>query len=288
MGIEQIEAWARQVGFDAIGASAAHALPQDQAYLQRWLAAGCNGSMSYMERNQDLRTDPRNLVPGCKTIIVCLLSYKKSCRQPEDAPYIAQSGLSATDYHIVVKDKLLQLEKLIGQEAFSETHQHLFCDSAPVLERRWAVEAGLGWIGKNHLFIHPQLGSYVHIGILMMNQALDQYSPYTLDNRCADCTLCLRACPTGAIRDELFDARKCVSYLTIERKEAMPDKYQGKEYIGLYGCDRCQQACPYNLDSPTDVHPELAANPVFLNMTAQDWAVLSRRQKIKLLRRLAN
>lgn len=288
MGIEQIRTLAQSVGFDAVGVAPAHALREDEIYLQRWLEAGCNGSMSYMERHQDLRIDPRKLVPGCKTMIVCLLSYKKSCRQPDDAPYISQSGLSAVDYHIVVKDKLLRLEKLIGEDAFSNSHQHLFCDSAPVLERRWAVECGLGWIGKNHLFIHPTLGSYVHIGILMMNQALDTYTPHISEGFCGDCDRCLLACPTGAIRGDLFDARKCVSYLTIERKEPMPDKYQGKEYIGLYGCDRCQQACPFNIESPADLHPELAVNPAFLDMTAQDWTQLSRRQKIKLLHRLAN
>lgn len=288
-----LQSWARAVGFDDAGVADATYLEEDAAVLDSWLAAGYHGTMDYMARNQHLRTDPRQLVPGCRTLLVCILSYNKSCRQPHDAPYIAKSGLSLNDYHYVVKQKLQQLEARIvaecGSGVFADEYQHLFCDSAPILERRWAVRAGLGFIGKNHLFIHPQLGSYVHIGILALQSEVRGGGIHMQDmvSPCTECDRCLRACPTGALRTDLFDARRCVSYLTIERKEALPAEHEGAPYMNLYGCDCCQMACPINREAPVDLHPELAANPLFLTMTREDWQSLSKRQKLKLLHRLA-
>jgi epoxyqueuosine reductase len=244
-----------------------------------------------MADNFEKRVNPEALVPGTKTVVCCVLSYYKMNPQPEGAPYIALSGLSERDYHEVVKEKLLKLETLLkdefGEQVVNSEYQHLFCDSAPVLERAWGRECRLGWIGKNRQFIHPTLGSYVHLGILFLLEPLKPLKPSPLSADCLDCDMCLRACPTKAIREDGMDARRCVSYLTIERKEPLPEEYQGKPYIGLYGCDNCQRVCPYNKGLQPDRHEELSANPRFAEMTAEDWNATSRRQKTKLLRRLA-
>ena len=288
----RIRALALQAGFDDAGAAVAHRLDEDADHLQAWLEQGCEGSMQYMAENFEKRVNPEVLVPGTQTVVCCVLSYYKQNKQPKGAPYIALSGLSERDYHEVVKEKLQALETLLkaefGEAVVNADYQHLFCDSAPVLERAWARECGLGWIGKNRQFIHPTLGSYVHLGILFLGEPLQQDEPNKVNtNNCKDCTLCLRACPTNAIREDGMDARRCVSYLTIERKEPLPEEHAGKPYIGLYGCDNCQRVCPYNQNLQPDRHAELAANPRFAEMTAEIWAATSRRQKSKLLRRLA-
>ena len=288
----RIRALALQAGFDDAGAAVAHRLDEDADHLLKWLQQGCEGSMQYMAENFEKRVNPEVLVPGTQTVVCCVLSYYKQNKQPKGAPYIALSGLSERDYHEVVKEKLQNLETLLtnelGAQIVNADYQHLFCDSAPVLERAWARECGLGWIGKNRQFIHPTLGSFVHLGILFLSEPLQQDEPKrTTANRCEECTLCLRACPTNAIREDGMDARRCVSYLTIERKEPLPEEHAGKPYLGLYGCDNCQRVCPYNRDLQPDRHTELAANPRFAEMTAEEWAATSRRQKSKLLRRLA-
>lgn len=288
----RIRSLALQAGFDDAGAAVAHRLDEDADHLQAWLKQGCEGSMQYMAAHFEERVNPEVLVPGTQTVVCCVLSYYKRNPQPQGAPYIALSGLSERDYHEVVKEKLRALETLLtnefGEQAVNADYQHIFCDSAPVLERAWARECGLGWIGKNRQFIHPTLGSYVHLGILFLSEPLQQEEPAQgVINSCADCTLCLRACPTNAIREDGMDARRCVSYLTIERKEPLPEEHAGKPYIGLYGCDNCQRVCPYNQGLQPDRHVELTANPCFATMTAEDWAATSRRQKSKLLRRLA-
>ena len=292
-------------GFDDAGVAPAHRLDEDARLLEHWLDEGCEGSMQYMRENFEKRVNPEALVPGTKTVVCCVLSYYKRNEQPEGAPYIALSGLSERDYHEVVKEKLQRLETLLkaegGEKLTNYSLQHAFCDSAPVLERAWARECGLGWIGKNRQFIHPKLGSYVHLGLLFLQESVEISSSPKLGEvpkggrsvsaergwGCGDCNLCLRACPTKAIREDGMDARRCVSYLTIERKETLPEEHQGKPYMTLYGCDNCQRVCPYNKGLQPDRHEELSANPRFAEMTADDWAATSRRQKTKLLRRLA-
>ena len=282
---------ASDAGFDAAGAAKAHRLDEDARLLSRWIEQGHHGSMLYMEHDVEKRVNPEVLVPGCQTVLVCLLSYHKDKKQTAGAPFISQSGLSRNDYHLVVKKHLQQLEQLISEnyseQVFSDSHQHLFCDSAPILERRWAQLAGLGAIGKNRQLINRELGSFVHIGILLLNQPLDEYSEPYEDDLCKDCDLCLKACPTGALRAEPFDARKCIAYLTIERKEPLPEQYRKVVENTLYGCDRCAEACPYNLQVGPTTHEELMANEEVLGMTAEEWSQTSRRQKIKLLHRLA-
>lgn len=289
--LRELEEWAGEIGFDDFGAARVRRLDQDAEYLQRWLHAGSHGSMHYLAENFEKRVNPKALVPEAETVLVCLLNYYIQEQQVADAPRIAKSGLAEIDYHIVMKTKLLELaEKIMlenGKDSFSNTYQYLFCDSAPILERRWAQLAGLGWIGKNKQLIHPHMGSFVHIGILLLNTPLNEYSRAYEEDGCKDCNLCVTHCPTGALRMDMFDARRCVSYLTIERKEPLEDKYKHLLKNNLYGCDVCATVCPYNAHLQASIHKGLAPNKTLLEMTRQDWEQTSRRQRIKLLHRLA-
>lgn len=288
--LKTLEACAKSAGFDAAGAARAEYLAEDHDYLKKWLEQGYQGSMQYMERNLEKRTDPRQLLEGTKSIVAVLLNYYKTEPLPKGVPYISLSGRSKCDYHDVMRQQLYKLECLLQEQTHNELvvsdKQHIFCDSAPLLERRWAQRAGLGWIGKNHLLIHPKFGSFVHIGLLLLNEEVTPYST-PLDEQCGECDRCLRSCPTGALRAPMFDARKCLSYLTIERKEPLGEQYADIVSKHLYGCDICQRSCPYNAHLTATSTEGLQTNPVLLDMTAEDWAKSSRRQKLKILRRLA-
>ena len=205
-----------EVGFDDCGVAPVQRLDNDAQFMDQWIAQGLHGNMDYLERNRDKRYNPSLLVPGAQTVVVCLLHFDKSGR----------------DYHRTVKSLLFRLEARLkeefGEDIVSPTHQHIFCDSAPMLERRWCVEAGLGFIGKNHQLIHPTLGSLVHPGEILINAPVpitNTQSP--IAQLCADCQLCLEACPTGALRNEVWDATQCVAYTT-------------------HHCLECQLVCPYN------------------------------------------
>ena len=291
LALNNLKKWASNIGFDDCGAAIAVRLDEDALFLQQWINSGHHGSMLYMQENFEKRVNPQVLVPGAKTVVVGLLNYYVADKQPVGAPYIAQSGMAKEDYHVVMKGMLSRLEEQIvkegGDDVVSHQHQHLFCDSAPILERRWAQRAGLGWIGKNRQFIHPRFGSFVHIGILILNEELDHYSTAFENDGCNNCDICRKSCPTGALRGNLFDARKCISYLTIERKEELENKYKKVVADNLYGCDICAKVCPYNQNLQPTSHPQLQANPKLTQMTASDWRNTSRRQRLKLLHRLA-
>jgi len=243
-----IKQTALSLGFDACGIAKAEELSEDALFLESWLEDGNQAEMHYLERNFEKRIDPRKLVPGCKSIVVVLLNYFPNQKQNSDAPQVAKYAYSDTDYHIILKSKLKELEQKIcdnyGSDCVSKEYQHLFVDSAPVLERRWAERAGLGWIGKHTQLIHPELGSYAFIGILMLNIETDHDSP--IQARCGTCTRCISACPTGALTGTSIDARRCISYLTIESKGEIPTEYQSKLSNCLLGCDICADVCPWN------------------------------------------
>lgn len=213
---ENISKLALEVGFDACGVAPVHRLDDDAQFMDNWIAQGLHGEMDYLTRNCDKRYDPSLLVPGAQTVVVCLLTFEHSGR----------------DYHRKVKSMLYTLEaklkEAFGEDIVSSTHQHIFCDSAPMLERRWCVEAGLGFIGKNHQLIHPTLGSMVHPGEILINQPVPiSNTQYPISQHCADCRLCLDACPTGALRNKVWDATQCIAYTT-------------------HHCLKCQLVCPYN------------------------------------------
>lgn len=269
---------ALKVGFDACGIAKADALTEDADFMTNWLSEGKHGEMSYLERNFDKRTDPRILVPGCKSIIVVLLNYYNSLNQPDDAPLIAKYAWSYTDYHQVIRSKLLDLEKQIteefGKECFNNEVQHSFVDSAPVLERRWAERAGLGWIGKHTQLIANGLGSYCFIGILMLN--VETRYDVTTPNRCGTCTRCIDACPTNALTGRSIDARRCISYQTIEYKRNVETEFQDKLNGRTLGCDICAEVCPWNKKwAINHQHSELQPVEEILNWNQFDWEQLT-------------
>ena len=211
----------------------------------QWLNDGMHGEMSYMERNLDKRINPTLLVPGAKSVISVLLNYYPG--NPEisvNSPKISRYALG-TDYHTVLKDMLWALLELMRKE-FGPINGRAFVDSAPVLERNWAVKAGLGWIGKNSMLIHPKLGTFTFIGELIVDLEIEP-SPTQVHNRCGTCTRCIDACPTGAIAAPgVVDARKCISYQTIEKKSPLTDEEKENLNGWCFGCDICQEVCPWN------------------------------------------
>ncbi len=233
------------MGFDACGVSQACALANSEPKLKEWLKDGMHGEMGYMERNVDKRIDPTLLVPGGKSVVSVLLNYFPG--NPEisvNSPRISRYALG-TDYHTVMKEMLWAMLELMRKD-FGAINGRAFVDSAPVLERAWAVKAGLGWIGKNSMLIHPKLGTFTFIGELIVSLEIEP-STTQMPNRCGTCTRCIDACPTGAIvTPGVVNARKCISYLTIEKKSPLTD-YEKQSLNGwCLGCDICQEVCPWN------------------------------------------
>jgi len=273
-----IKQTAFSLGFDACGIAKAEELTDDALFMQRWIADGNHAEMHYLERNNEKRSDPRKLVPGCKSVVVVLLNYFPESKQNPLAPRIAKYAYSETDYHNVLKSKLGDLEEKIcanfGSDCVSNDHQHLFVDSAPVMERRWAERAGLGWIGKHTQLIHPGLGSYTFIGILMLNVELEYDSP--IRPRCGTCNRCVDACPTKALSNNVLDARKCISYLTIESKKEIPAEYRNNLSNCTFGCDICADVCPWNLKwAKINSHSELNNVKEMLDWNFEKWLQLT-------------
>jgi len=273
-----IKQLALSLGFDACGIVGAEALQEDAGYLFEWLKEGKQGDMHYLERNFEKRTDPRNLVPECKSVVAVLMNYYPARDQTSNAPQIAKYGYSSVDYHQILKAKLNSLEQRIceiyGPDSVNTKVQHVFVDSAPVLERRWAERAGLGWIGKHTQLIHPGLGSYTFIGIIMLNIEMEYDNP--IKPRCGTCTRCMDACPTSALQNGSIDARRCISYLTIESKSEIPDEFQSCLSGNALGCDICADVCPWNTKwAKPHTHDELSPNLDMLEWDYEAWQQLT-------------
>ena len=234
---------AKEQGFDACGISAAGFLEEEATGLENWLNAGFHGTMSWMERHFDERLDPRKLVPGAKSVISVVLNYFPDKEQRADAPKISKYAYGR-DYHKVIRGKLKRM--LLGiQDEIGEVSGRGFVDSAPVMDRAWARKSGLGWIGKHSLLLNKGSGSFFFIGALIVDIELEPDGPTT--DHCGSCTACIDACPTAAIVvPTVVDSNKCISYLTIEYKDALPTEYQDKMEDWVYGCDICQDVCPWN------------------------------------------
>ena len=263
-----IKAEALRLGFDLCGITKASPVAQDTtAYCDHWLAAGMHGTMGYLERNTDKRYDPTLLVESCKSIIVVAMNY---------FPAQGIGGIShyaqGKDYHKAVKERLFLLLKSINDKTLCNGRP--FCDSAPVLERYWAVQAGLGWIGRNHQLIIPGKGSHFFLGELMTDIELEYDTPFN-GKHCGECRKCIGSCPTGALDGVEFDARKCLSYLTIEYRGELPENIGKKMGNCFYGCDRCQAACPHNRFATPNRTVELQPSQALLEMSHDDWKELS-------------
>jgi len=283
---ERIKAEAKRLSFTDCGIASVQHLDEEEPRLLQWLENGMNGQMGYMERNVEKRLDPGKLVEGARSVVSVILNYYPAEKQKaEDAPVISKYAYG-TDYHFVIKDKLKSLMRFI-QEEIAPCSGRPFVDSAPVLDRAWARRAGLGWIGKNSHLISPKHGSFFFIGELIIDLELAYDQPADTDF-CGSCTRCIDACPTKAIvAPHTIDARKCISYLTIENREEIPETFKGQLKDRMYGCDICQDVCPWNRNpSPHNVEAFIP-KPDLLEMTRADWKDLDREDFNQLFRKSA-
>ena len=275
---QQIVALAEELGFDACGIAKAVFLEEDAEKVEKWLDEGCQGEMDYLTRNKEKRYDPRLLNEGTKTIVSVIYNYfPQQFPSAEDNYKIAKYAYG-DDYHEVMKQKLRQLLGKIESLTGKLESTRIFVDSAPVLERAWAVRCGLGFIGKNTCLIHPKKGSFFFIGQLLLPVEMEPVGKI-IPNHCGRCTRCLDACPTGALKAPFqLDARKCISYLTIEYKG---DLNQTEPHVfndWIYGCDICQNVCPYNRFSLPHCEDRFYPSEKFTAMRKTDWQNLTESQ----------
>ena len=264
-----IKTEAKRLGFLSCGISKAEFLENEAPRLEKWLNNNMHGEMQYMENHFDKRLDPTKLVEGSKSVISLLLNYYPAQEQKDKtAPKISKYAYGK-DYHFVIKEKLKDLMDFI-QEEIGEVHGRAFVDSAPVLDKAWAARSGLGWIGKNSNLLTQQVGSFYFIAELIVDLELEYDSPVT--DHCGSCTACLDACPTKAIVEPyVVDGSKCISYFTIELKDNIPAGFKGKFDNWMFGCDICQDVCPWNRFSKPHREPLFDPHPELLEMTLKDW-----------------
>jgi epoxyqueuosine reductase len=277
---------ALELGFDACGISRAVRLDEEGDRLKNWLESGFHGTMAYMANHFEKRINSAELVEGAKTVITVLLNYHTKVQQEDpEAPVISSYALGK-DYHFVLKERL---HKLLGyiQTELSPCQGRAFVDSAPLLEKALAREAGLGWIGKHSLLIHPRLGSFVFIGELVIDLELGYDEPFG-NNLCGSCTRCMDSCPTAAIISPMkIDARRCISYLTIETSEAIPEDLAENISNRLVGCDICQQVCPWNSKAIQNQIIEFQPKKELLEMTSEEWKSLEKPTFNRLFKKTA-
>ncbi len=269
-----VKTTAHSLGFDYCGIAKAEKLDEDANRLESWLNKGFNGGMSYMQNYFDLRIDPSKLVPGAKSVITLLLNYFPEEQQKEEVPQISKYAYGK-DYHSVIKGKLKSFLQIL-KDNIGEIHGRGFTDSAPVLERSWAVKSGLGWVGKNGNLITKNSGSFFFISTLITDLELEADDPFAKDY-CGTCTKCIDNCPTEAILpDKVIDGSKCISYFTIELKDMLiPEKMKGQFENNLFGCDVCQDVCPWNRFSKPTNETGFRPLPEILNFSKNDWEELT-------------
>ena len=274
---------AARLGFDYCGIAHAQRLDEDAARLEQWLQKGMHGSMHYMEKHFDMRVDPTKLVPGAKSVITLLKNYFPSQQQQTDAPKISKYAFGK-DYHEVIRQQLAELLEVI-KENIGEIHGRGFVDSAPVLERTWAQRSGLGWIGKNGNLINKQSGSFYFIATLITDLELEYDDAFAKDF-CGTCTKCIDACPTDAILpDRIVDGSKCISYFTIELKEMLiPGEMKGKFDDWMFGCDTCQDVCPWNRFTKPTTEIQFSPIPEILNLSSKEWEMMTEESFKKIFK----
>lgn len=270
---QYIKAEALRLGFDACGIAPADKVDEaSHTALQEWLAQGKQAGMAYMANHTDKRLDPRLLMEGARSVVCVALNYYPPVAI-EKGQYQFAWYAYGKDYHDIMKEKLHALLSGIRRQA-PEASGRVFCDTAPLLERYWAREAGLGWIGKNTQLIIPQAGSTFFLGEILLDTELCYDTP--LPNRCGHCTRCIEACPTHALEAPYrLNAGRCLSYLTIEHRGEIPEDAAAQMGNCVYGCDRCQQGCPWNRFARPTAEPKLHASEAFLRMTREEWDTLS-------------
>lgn len=266
------------------GISRAGFLEKEAPRLENWLKENRHGEMRYMEKNFDKRLDPTKLVEGSKSVISLLLNYFPCKTQREDSYKISKYAYG-TDYHFVIKDKLKQLLQFM-QDEIGEIDGRAFVDSAPVLDKAWAAKSGLGWIGKNSNLLTKKVGSFYFIAELIVDLELEYDSPVT--DHCGSCTACVDACPTQAIAEPYkVDGSKCISYFTIELKETLPNSVKGQFEDWMFGCDICQDVCPWNKFSIPHNEPLFNPHPELLEMDKKEWQELTKETFDEIFRKSA-
>jgi len=264
-----VKATASALGFSFCGISKAEFLHEEAPRLEAWLAKGYQGKMQYLENFFDKRLDPTLLVPGAKTIVSLLYNYYPETEVGEHADFKLARYAYGEDYHFVIKDKLKEFMDRI-RERIGEVEGRVFVDSAPVMERAWAKKSGVGWIGKNSLLLTKEAGSFFFLAELIIDLELEHDGP--VRDYCGTCTACMDACPTDAITDPyVVDGSKCISYLTIELKEEIPSEFKGKFQNWAFGCDICQEVCPWNRFARPHQEPRFTPSDELQSLTTDDW-----------------
>ncbi|MBN2172554.1 MAG: tRNA epoxyqueuosine(34) reductase QueG [Bacteroidales bacterium] len=280
---KQIKQKAKELGFYDCGIAKAGFIKGDAERLKKWLDEGKQAEMAYMENHFEKRTDPGKLLEGAKSVISVLYNYYPHEHLKEENNYKISRYAYGTDYHLVLKKKLKKLIVFI-KTIKADVSARAFVDSAPVLERSWAARAGLGWIGKNTCLITKEQGSYFFIGEIVTDLELD-YDRKMVPNHCGGCTRCLDACPTRALSKDGLDANKCISYWTIEFKgESLPDSLQDNFGDWIFGCDVCQQICPWNRLSEPHNEPKFDLTQELLKMRKPDWEKLSEIEFVEVFK----
>lgn len=276
-----IKAEALRLGFFRCGISKADRVNKEteEKYLE-WIGRGLNASMNYLSKNIEKRLDPRILVPGVKSIISVAINYAPNIKFPENELHLSSYAIG-TDYHLVVKDKLKKLAEAIGVNDY-----RAFCDSAPIIEKYWAEQSGIGWIGRNKQLIIPKSGSMFFLGELFVMEEVSCYDS-TGKNHCGTCNKCIEACPTSCLYNDYFDSERCLSYQTIENREKIDGSFIDKIGNTIYGCDICINACPWNkFSEPTKIE-DFYPSKELIEMKFEDWEKLSVEKYKKLFKNSA-
>ena len=279
-----IKSQAKNLGFMSCGISEARFLEEEAPKLEEWLNNNMNGKMSYMERNFDMRLDPRKIVDDAKSIISLTYNYFPKQTLSESGFKVSKYAYGK-DYHFVIKEKLRNLLEYI-KEKVGDINGRVFVDSAPILERAWAKKSGLGWVGKNTNLISKQNGSFFFLCEIILDLKLD-YDHIETDH-CGSCTACIDACPTDAIVEPyVVDGSKCISYYTIELKDNIPDHVKGSYGDWIFGCDICQDVCPWNRFSKAHNEPLFNPKDEFLSITKNDWIEMTKETFNKVFKNSA-
>lgn len=271
--MEVLSEIAKACGFDACGVVPVDVLSRERERLERWIRQGFHAGMNYMANNIEKWENPALLVEGARSVIVTLTNYYTPKLQLEGIPVVARYAYGK-DYHRVVKDRLFKLYACLEEAIGQKITGRVFVDSAPVFEHEWARRAGLGWIGRNSLLIHPRLGSYCFIGVIISDFEPLRYSLPEERNFCGQCNRCVEACPTGALSSHEVNANLCIAYNTIERKDDIPSEMKKKMGDRFFGCDACQEVCPWNRKAVLHHVEEFSPNEWLMRMSREDWLSL--------------